>query len=137
MAKQAIKVGNQHVRLSNSKLNAQPHTWLRFGALICVRHSHLKLRRQLLRLLFWLISRLRSMNTSSRLVTVSQCRQRVWFTSRPWKMSCTHVLGCCTGVEDEAEPGKPVEGAAPEAVAAACACFFASASSTSHAWFSK
>lgn len=35
--------------------------------------AHLKLRRQLVRLQFWSISKLRSMNTSSRLVTVSHC----------------------------------------------------------------
>lgn len=45
--------------------------------------QHLKLRRHDVSEVFWSISRLRSMKTSSRHVTVSQCMQRVSLTSLP------------------------------------------------------
>lgn len=87
-------------------------------------HAHLKLRRQDVTEQFWSISRLRSMNTSSRRVTVSQRKQRVSLTSRPWKISCTHV------VMEGAPAAPPAESALPRR-------FFSSSSRISHAWFSR
>ncbi len=52
---------------------------------------HLKFLRQLVRLVFCSISKLRSMNTSSLLVTVSQCRHRVSLTSVPCVHTHTHT----------------------------------------------
>lgn len=94
--------------------------------------AHLNCLRQLVREQFWSISRLRSTNTSSRLVMVSHCRQRVSLTSLPWKMSCTQVLtGCCCALPLLL---LPLLGASPAGASAPCFCCFSRPSPT---WLSR